>query len=184
MSVHLVINCIISCTFLILTIRCQEDKCKWTFLNIQNCSNDAEMPYKMYMHKYKVNRTHVAFDFGGDVPEPIDDSYAVRVDIKRKVTGAWKQYMIWGDDCLPCAGKKFAEENVKRGFIAAGIDPPEFPVPKGRYDVKQFVVDTTELPQFSRLLGMDGEWSADVYVIKDGRDLLCHQIVMLYESPE
>ncbi|XP_061717408.1 uncharacterized protein LOC133525165 [Cydia pomonella] len=182
MSVRHVISSIISCSVLIFTIKGQGmiGTGKWTLVVAQNCSRDAEMPHKMYMHKHKLNRTHNYFDLGATIPEVIDNSIAVRVDIKRKVDGAWKQYMIWADDCLPCACKQFAGKNMKRGFEAAGIDPPDFPIPKGRYDIHRFIVDSNGLPKF----GMWGEWMADAYVMKDGKDMACQQVLMTYEKTD
>ncbi|XP_063622883.1 uncharacterized protein LOC134794943 isoform X3 [Cydia splendana] len=178
---RLTVNIIISCVLLI-GIRGQQmlGAGKWTVLSTQQCAKDADMPWTLRVRRHKFNRTHDAFDVDLELEDDLDDSCAIRLDICKVVDGGCKPYMVMADDCLPNFVKKHAEVNVKLVLGSAGMDPPDFPIQKGRYDVHQFIVDSNGLPKY----GMYGEWLADAYVVKDGKDMACQQVVMTYEKTE
>ncbi|XP_061717409.1 uncharacterized protein LOC133525166 [Cydia pomonella] len=175
---RLTVNIIISCGLLI-GIRGQQmlGAGKWTVLSTQQCANDAEMPWTLHVRRHKLNRTHDAFDADIDLEDDLDDSCAIRLDICKVVDGGCKPYMIMADDCLPNFIKKHAKENVEKVLVSGGVDPPDFPIKKGSFHLKDYVISMEEMEKE----GVYGTFEVEAFIIKDGQDVACIKITVKYE---
>lgn len=57
-------------------------------------------------------------------------SVQLRVDICKHVDGGCKPYQVLADESLPRYVQKYAADNARDFLGAAGLDPPDFPIPK------------------------------------------------------
>ncbi|XP_063628837.1 uncharacterized protein LOC134800258 isoform X2 [Cydia splendana] len=164
---YFVTSLIISCGFLFLDSAGQNmlGAGTWSVLSTQPCENDAEMPWRVRVRRHKLNRTHDAFD--GEV----------RVDVCKVVEGGCKPFIKESRECLPCIVREHAWENTKKVLVALGIDPPAFPIPKGEYQLDNYLVDVEELSK----KGVYGEYHGQGYIVKDGQDIACLRMSVKFE---
>ncbi|XP_061717407.1 uncharacterized protein LOC133525164 [Cydia pomonella] len=153
---------------------------RWSVQNVQDCENDEKYPATMHVRRFKLNRTHDAFNVDTYFGVDVDESFGIRIVIYKKVDGGFKLYMTLADNNLPRFVKAHSEKNIKYGLELAGLDPPDFPVPKGELHIKNFVINMDELAQE----GMYGEFMGYGYIIKDLRDVACMKVYYKYEPAD
>ncbi|XP_063541592.1 uncharacterized protein LOC134750361 [Cydia strobilella] len=170
---------IISCGFLFLDSAGQSivGFGMWSVMSVEPCKNDAEMPWRVRLRKHKLNRTHDAFDGELSLLAEVDDSYGIRADICKMVGGGCKPFMSESRECIPCLVKEHAPENAKTVLMALGINPPEFPIPKGEYRLDNYLVNVEDLSKE----GIYGEYGGQLYVVKDGQNIACVRMSVKYE---
>ncbi|XP_063389020.1 uncharacterized protein LOC134674804 isoform X4 [Cydia fagiglandana] len=149
----------------------------WSVVSTQPCQNDAEMPLRVRLRRHKLNRTHDGFDLEVSSLEDIDDSYSVRADVCKMVEGGCKPFMEESRDCLPCLARERGWESTRSVLVALGIDPPDFPIPKGEYKLDNYVVDAEGLAK----KGLYSEFQGTGYIVKHGQDIACYQMSVKFE---
>ncbi|XP_063389023.1 uncharacterized protein LOC134674805 isoform X1 [Cydia fagiglandana] len=176
---YIVTSLIISCGFLFLDSACQNmlGSGTWSVISTQPCENDAEMPWRVRLRRHKLNRTHDVFDAELTALADIDESFSLRGLVCKVVGGGCKPFIEESRDCLPCIVREHAWENARSVLVAVGIDPPDFPIPKGEYKLDNYMVDTEELSK----KGLYGEFQGTGYVVKDGQDIACYQMSLKFE---
>ncbi|XP_061722987.1 uncharacterized protein LOC133529308 [Cydia pomonella] len=83
----------------------------------------------------------------------------------------------YATECLPCLVRQHASENARTVFVALGIDPPDFPVPKGKYRLGNYLLDVEDLSK----TGVYGEYHGIGYVVKDGQNIACIRMSVKFE---
>ncbi|XP_063366425.1 uncharacterized protein LOC134654895 [Cydia amplana] len=149
----------------------------WSIVNVQQCENGEKYPAKMHIRKFKLNRTHDAFDVDTYFGPDVDETFGIRLVLYKKVDGGFKLFMTLADDNLPRFVKAYSAKNIKHGLELAGIIPPDFPVPRGELHIRDFVINVDELAQE----GMYGDFLGYGYIIKDLRDVACMKVYYKYE---
>ncbi|XP_063541249.1 uncharacterized protein LOC134750086 [Cydia strobilella] len=170
---------IISCSFLFLDAAGQImlGPGMFSVISTQPCENDADMPWRMRLHKHKLNRTHDAFDGEVSLLAELDDSYGARIDVCKMGDGGCKPFIRESRECIPCLARAHASENVRAVLVALGINPPDFPVPKGEYRLDNYLVNAEDLDKIS----VYGEYHGTGYVVKDGQDVACYRMLIKFE---
>ncbi|XP_073954475.1 uncharacterized protein [Choristoneura fumiferana] len=153
---------------------------KWSVINIMKCDEDATMVLKFEINRRKINRTHDGFNAKMNLEETIDENYALRVDICKYVDGGCKPYQVMMEDSFERFVKKYASNNLKDVLTKADIDPPDFPVPQGEHELKNYVFNYDELPTD----GPYGEYGSKAFMIKDGIERGCVYIHAKFEEVE
>ncbi|KAL0879828.1 hypothetical protein ABMA27_003534 [Loxostege sticticalis] len=150
----------------------------WRVVSVGPCEQQLDMTLDVV--RRKVNRTHDGFTAKLTTDEEIDDSFGLRVDICKHVDGGCKPYQVLADESLPRYVQKYAADNARDFLGAAGLDPPDFPIPKGEHVVKNYVFDYSELPED----GIYGEFGADAYIVKEEKDIACLHLDLEYKEKE
>ncbi|XP_030023272.1 uncharacterized protein LOC115442387 isoform X2 [Manduca sexta] len=143
----------------------------WNILNIYKYEGEGQDEFYLDYDivKRRLNRTHEGYNISCDLQKDFDDSHAMHIDICKKVDGGCKPYQILDDDSVVHFIEQHSKENLENLLTAAGVDPPEFPIPKGKYTVNNFIIDYCDLPPN----GPYGEYEAVACIMKDAVKALC-----------
>ncbi|XP_026736858.1 uncharacterized protein LOC113500311 [Trichoplusia ni] len=153
---------------------------QWLVLNILECEDPEQYPMVFDAYRRKLNRTHDCFTGTFDSPYEVNSSYAIAVDVYKKMDGGFKFYQTIMDDCVCTFLMQHAKENIQRILSMSGVDPPDCPVKPGFYSVENFVMDYTELP----LNGVYGTYEVVVFLTLDGRKMSCIKGHLLFENSD
>ncbi|XP_063384743.1 uncharacterized protein LOC134670856 [Cydia fagiglandana] len=132
----------------------------------------------LHVRRHKLNRTHDAYDVDGRALEDFDDSVGIRIDACMMMDGGCKPFMTVAYHCARKFINVAARENMRRALVLAGVDPPEFPIPKGEYEVRNFVLDMENLSK----QGVYGDFVSDAFLTKDGQDVACLKLLLRFEQ--
>ncbi|XP_063622992.1 uncharacterized protein LOC134795087 isoform X1 [Cydia splendana] len=180
MILHLVTIGIIVCSFLTLGVSGERMMGigRWSVSDVQPCANDAEMPWMMRVRRHELNHTHDAYDADVNTLADFDDSVGIRIDACMMMDGGCKRFMTMAYDCARKFINVAARENMRRAFVLAGVDPPEFPIPIGEYQVRNFVLDMENLSK----QGVYGDFISDAFITKGGQDMACLKLLLRFEQ--
>ncbi|CAD0203619.1 unnamed protein product [Chrysodeixis includens] len=124
-----------------------------------------------FFNKYASKYVKGCFNAAGIDP-PAIPLVKIRVEICKHVDGGCKPYQLLSDDCLVNFVNKYAKENVITCLEFAGVDPPEFPIDQGEYQVQDFAFDYCELPTDS----IYGTFGAKAFILEGTAEVGCVEL--------
>ncbi|CAB3252552.1 unnamed protein product [Arctia plantaginis] len=152
---------------------------KWNLIDITKCEEEYHK-FKFDIEKKKINRTHDGIDAYVTLDEDFTDQFAMRIDICKEVDGGCKQYQVITDESFVKFIYKYAKNNVRTCLEMGNIDPPEFPIPAGEYDIKEFIFNNDELPAD----GPYGEFAARGYMLRGSEEIGCIEVYAEFRKQE
>ncbi|XP_048481284.1 uncharacterized protein LOC119694328 [Plutella xylostella] len=151
---------------------------KWSVLDVRACDNPSQYRDRVTVQRRKLNRTHDVFDGSFDLKELIDNDTAIRLECCKYVDGGCKPFQQINDRCFCCFAKEQGGDNFAEVLSAAGLDPPDCPLPVGAYDIHDFLMDYDSLPEE----GFFGKFEAKIFAVKDFVDTACLSLTVEFNE--
>ncbi|XP_028170100.1 uncharacterized protein LOC114359791 isoform X2 [Ostrinia furnacalis] len=151
---------------------------RWYVLSIAQCDNNDQYEQQYFIQRKKLTRDQDCYNANITLKNPLDDNYAIRIDICKFVDGGCKPYQVMSDESFIHFVEKFAKENVEEALKMAGIDPPKFPLDAGNHTISNYVFNYAELPE----QGMYGRFGVDLYILDGGEDIGCVHLTVNFEN--
>ncbi|XP_045453630.1 uncharacterized protein LOC123662894 [Melitaea cinxia] len=152
----------------------------WSLTSLDKCSIELkEEIITLDLYKHKLNRTHDGISADGDFLNDIGDNYGALVEICRFVDGGCKPSQVLSDNSVANMIRQYgSKENIINALTLANIDPPEFPIPKGKYHVDDFMIDYCKLPRD----GFYGKFEGVGYLMRGSDKVGCIKMVMEFNK--
>ncbi|XP_045778774.1 uncharacterized protein LOC123876511 [Maniola jurtina] len=154
----------------------------WSLIDLSKCAQELDtVAIKVDIERSRINRTHDGISAKLGIELLIDDSFGILIEVCKYMDGGCKQYQVISDDSIINLIDKYAKQNVIRAFELAKIDPPEFPVHEGNYEIIDFIMDYCELPTNSAY----GKFEAEVFLVnKESEKVACIKVVIEFNELE
>ncbi|XP_063831927.1 uncharacterized protein LOC135081114 [Ostrinia nubilalis] len=142
---------------------------RWYVLSIAQCDNNDQYEQQYFIQRKKLTRDQDCYNANISLKNPLDETYAIRIDLTKCVDGGCKPYQVLSDESFIHFCEKYAKENVEEALKMAGTDPPKFPLDAGTYSINEYKFNYCQLPTD----GVYGKFGATAYLIKDQQEVGC-----------
>ncbi|KAJ8728746.1 hypothetical protein PYW07_006442 [Mythimna separata] len=151
---------------------------EWLVMHIGHCENPEKFEFVYEIIRKKINRTHDSYDIILQLEREFNSSLGLQVDVYQEVDGGFKYFQSIKDGCACSFIMKYAEDNLKRAYRMAGIDPPDCPYGPGPIVIRNFVMDYRELPKHA----IYGTFQAYTYATHKKKKLGCVKIILNFDK--
>ncbi|CAH0718964.1 unnamed protein product, partial [Brenthis ino] len=153
----------------------------WSLISVIECTEPlVQEDIQIQLTKHKLNRTHDGVSAKLKAIAKIDDNYGVLIDVCKYVDGGCKQYQLISDNSVVSMLEKYAKDMVADVLGFANIDPPEFPIPQGEYEINDYVVNYCQLPREAPY----GKFEASGFLVQGNVKVGCVRLVLEFNKFE
>ncbi|XP_018562746.1 uncharacterized protein LOC108904606 [Anoplophora glabripennis] len=140
--------------------------------------NDTESPLENVKF-LKINRTARAFFYDTTLKRPLDENIGLKAELEKWGSRGWIQvpFMALQPDACNLFRKLLGKMWVDLGAAMGAKEPGKCPLPAGRYSMKNFMYDTSDLGYFAPFKGKF-RYKAILTDMKTGKAVQCITVVI------